>query len=171
MNRCILLDRDGVLNEERGDYVYRDEDFVIPADVPEGLKQLKAAGFKFVVVTNQGGINKGLYTRDAVFRLHEKVQQASGNALDHLLYAPLHRSFTKSLASKPGHLMMERGLALTKSDPVQSWLIGDAERDLVAGKKVGVRTILIPTLKEQQSDYADFVCPDFASAVQVILGN
>jgi len=171
MNRCILLDRDGVLNEERGDYVYRPEDFVIPADVPEGLRALKDAGFKLVVVTNQGGINKGLYTKEDVFALHHKIQSASGNAIDHLLYAPLHRSFTKSLASKPGSLMMERGLALTGSEAKQSWLIGDAERDLVAGKAAGVKAILIPTLKEQNSPFADYVCKTFGEAVQVILSS
>ena len=171
MNRCVLLDRDGVLNEERGDYVYKDEDFIIPPDVPAGLMALKKAGFKLVVVTNQGGINKGLYTRENVYNLHRKVQEASQYAIDHLLYAPLHREFTKSLSSKPGRLMMERGLALTNSDTEQSWLIGDAERDLVAGKAVGVKTILIPTLKEQDSPFADHVCRSFGEAVEVILGR
>ena len=171
MNKCILLDRDGVLNVEKGDYVFRDEDFIIPEDVPSGLQALKNAGFKLVVVTNQGGISKGLFTKETVWRLHQKVQDSSGNAVDHLLYAPLHRNFTKSLASKPGSLMMERGLALTQSDPSQSWLIGDAERDLIAGKKVGVRTILIPTLKEQESEFADAICPNFGDAVEYILSS
>ena len=72
MNKCILLDRDGVLNEEKGDYVFLESDFVIPEGVPEGLKMLKAAGFKMVVVTNQGGIAKGLYTREEVKKLHNK---------------------------------------------------------------------------------------------------
>ncbi|HPI09810.1 MAG TPA: HAD-IIIA family hydrolase [Catalimonadaceae bacterium] len=171
MNKCILLDRDGVLNEEKGDYVFRDEDFIIPDDVPQGLRALKEAGYKLVVVTNQGGISKGLFTKEMVFQLHQKVQNACGNAIDHLLYAPLHRNFTKSLASKPGSLMMERGLALTQSDPSQSWLIGDAERDLIAGKQAGVRTILIPTLKEKESEYADMVCRSFGEAVQYILGS
>lgn len=170
-NKCVLLDRDGVLNTERGDYIYRDEDFKIEAGVPEGLKALKEAGFKLVVVTNQGGISKGLYTRETVFRYHQKIQESCGDCLDFLLYAPLHKSITQSLASKPGTLMMERGLALTESAPSHSWLIGDAERDLVAGKAVGVKTILIPTLKETESGFADFVVSDFQAAVERILKN
>jgi D-glycero-D-manno-heptose 1,7-bisphosphate phosphatase len=169
--KCVLLDRDGVLNEEKGDYVFRDDDFIIPTDVPQGLKALKEAGFSLVVVTNQGGINKGLYPKETVYRFHEKIQQACDNALDFLLFAPWHRDFSLSLSSKPGSLMMERGLALTESLPEKSWLIGDAERDLVAGKKVGVSTILIPTLKEKESPLADFVCTDFKSAVAIILNN
>jgi D-glycero-D-manno-heptose 1,7-bisphosphate phosphatase len=166
---CVLLDRDGVLNVEKGDYVYQDPDFEIAPGVPEGLNALKNAGFKLVVVTNQGGISKGLYSKETVLRFHQKLQEASRFALDHLLYAPLHKTYSRSLASKPGHLMMERGLALTQADPERSWLIGDAERDLVAGKRVGVQTILIPTLKEQESTFADRVCPDFESAVAWIL--
>jgi len=168
-NKCVLLDRDGVLNIEKGDYVFKHEDFEIQDDVPSGLNKLKIAGFQLVVVTNQGGISKGLFTKNEVIALHQKVQVASNNAIDYLLYAPIHRDYSKSLASKPGSLMLERGLALTQSDPNVSWLIGDAERDLIAGKKVGVKTILIPTLKERQSSYADFVCATFGDAVQVIL--
>ncbi len=171
MNKCILLDRDGVLNEEKGDYVFLESDFVIPEGVPEGLKMLKAAGFKMVVVTNQGGIAKGLYTREEVKKLHNKIQEASGFSIDHLLYAPLHRDFSKTLASKPGSLMMERGLALVGASSEKSWLIGDAERDLIAGKKVGVTTILIPTLKEKESAFADFVCFSFLEAVALILSK
>jgi D-glycero-D-manno-heptose 1,7-bisphosphate phosphatase len=167
--KCILLDRDGVLNVEHGDYVWKEEHFIIAPGVAEGLKKLKANGFKLVVVTNQGGINKGLYQKEVVFRFHEKLQKASGQSLDYLFFAPWHRDFTQSLSSKPGSLMMERGLAITNSLPENSWLIGDAERDLVAGKNVGVKTILIPTLKEKESPLADFVCPDFEAAVNTIL--
>lgn len=171
VNKCVLLDRDGVLNQERGDYVFKDEEFIIEKGVPEGLRLLNQAGFKLVVVTNQGGISKGLYKAETVWSFHQKIQQACGGVLDFLLYAPLHKSITQTLASKPGTLMMERGLALTQSTPEKSWIIGDAERDLVAGKAVGVKTILIPTLKERESIYADFVAPDFMSAVETILGQ
>ena len=167
--KCVLLDRDGVLNIEKGDYVYQDSEFEISSGVPDGLKKLKAAGFHLVVVTNQGGISKGLYSKNEVLALHKRLQASSDNSIDYLFYAPLHKDFSKSLFSKPGSLMMERGLALTNALPATSWLIGDAERDLIAGKKADVKTILIPTLKEKESTYADFVCPDFSQAVEIIL--
>lgn len=170
-NKCVLLDRDGVLNREIGDYVYRNQDFEILPHVAEGLNLLKTHGFQLVVVTNQGGISKGLYTKNTVFEFHQLIQHQSGNAIDYLFYAPLHRDFSRSLASKPGSLMMERGLALTQASPEKSWLVGDAERDLVAGKSVGVRTILIPSLKEKISEYADYVEPDFLAAVHRILSE
>lgn len=169
-NSCVLLDRDGVLNEERGDYVYRTEDFVIPADVPSGLIRLKQAGFGLVVVTNQGGISKGIYSKSDVYALHQKLQDACGGVIDYLLFAPWHRSISASLSAKPGSLMLERGLALTGASPGNSWIIGDAERDLQAGVQAGVRRILIPTSKEQESQLADYVCKNFTGAVNAILG-
>ena len=169
MKGCILLDRDGVLNEERGDYVFRPEDFVIPEDVPSGLQRLKAAGFSLVVVTNQGGISKGLYRAQEVLRLHTRLQEACGGIIDYLFYAPWHRSISSSLYAKPGSLMLQRGLALTGSIPENSWIIGDAERDLRAGLEAGVRRILIPTSKEQNSPLAEAVCENFSAAVDYIL--
>lgn len=171
MKGCILLDRDGVLNEERGDYVFRPEDFVIPADVPAGLRRLNEAGFGLVVVTNQGGISKGLYTANDVKLLHGKLQDACGGIIDYLFYAPWHRSISASLSAKPGSLMLERALALTGSAPEKSWIIGDAERDLKAGAEAGVRGILIPSHKEQNSPLAACVCRNFTEAVDFIFAS
>ena len=58
--KCIFLDRDGVLNVDRVDYVYRMEDFIIPKGVPEALIALNEAGYLLVVITNQSGIAKGM---------------------------------------------------------------------------------------------------------------
>lgn len=167
--KCVLLDRDGVLNVELGDYVYSEEQFVMQPDVPAGLQKLKESGFSLVVVTNQGGISKGMYSNELVIRLHNKIQKACGNCIDFLLYAPWHINQSKSLSAKPGSLMVERGLALTKASVEKSWLIGDAERDLIAAKAVSLKTILIPTLKEKESPYADFVVTNFEEAVATIL--
>jgi len=169
-NKAIFLDRDGVLNVEKGNYVYQDQDFEIAPGVAEGLKRLKQAGYYLIVVTNQGGIAKGLYTADRVRELHGRMQQVSDNALDALYYSPYHDSISRSLMRKPDSLMIERGMAKFGIDPTQSWLIGDAHRDLVAAANVGITgRILIPTLKERESELAIAVVPDFAAAVAFIL--
>ncbi|KAA0804567.1 HAD-IIIA family hydrolase, partial [Staphylococcus aureus] len=59
MNKAVFLDRDGVLNEEMGDYVWTPARFHICPDVPAALARLKAAGYYLVVVTNQAGIARG----------------------------------------------------------------------------------------------------------------
>ena len=64
MNKCIFLDRDGVLNVERGDYTYLPQDFKIIDGVPEAIKKIKEAGYLAIVITNQAGITKGIYTRE-----------------------------------------------------------------------------------------------------------
>lgn len=172
MNKIVFLDRDGVLNVERGHYVYQDQDFEIAAGVAVGLKKLKAAGYILVVVTNQGGIGKGLYTTERVTELHDRIQQVCNYALDELYFSPYYDDQSRSLMRKPDSLMIERGLAKFDGDPTQSWIIGDAERDLVAGVKAGLSgRILIPTLKERESSFATHVAEDFLTAVGYILNK
>ena len=142
-NKCVFLDRDGVLNEERGDYTYLLDDFVVAAGVAEALALLKAQGYLLVVVTNQGGIAKGLYTKADMLACHDKLQAACGHLIDYLYYAPAHPSVSASLARKPDSLMLERALARFQIDPGQSWLVGDRLRDVAAAQKVGVAAILV----------------------------
>jgi D-glycero-D-manno-heptose 1,7-bisphosphate phosphatase len=143
MQKCVFLDRDGVLNEERGDYTYKPEDFVVVPGVVEALQALKRQGYLLVVVTNQAGIARGLYTRAEVLACHDKLQQACGHIIDALYYAPAHPSVSASLARKPDSLMLERALARFRIDPARSWLVGDRLRDVAAAHKAGVRAILV----------------------------
>ncbi|RYF75083.1 MAG: HAD family hydrolase [Cytophagaceae bacterium] len=142
MNKCIFLDRDGVLNEDRTDYVYRVEDFIIPDGVVEGLRRLKEAGYMLIVITNQAGIAKGLYTRDDVMRCHSYLQEQCGNLIDDIYYSPHHPDYTtRSLTRKPESLMLEKAIAKYNIDVTKSWMIGDALRDMIAGRRVGVKTV------------------------------
>lgn len=144
MNKCIFLDRDGVLNEEIGTYVFRQEEFKIIGGVKEALSKLKAAGFMLIVITNQSGIAKGLYTKNEVFLCHQVLQNECDNTLDDLYFCPHHEDYnTASLLKKPNSLMIEKAMAKYNIDPKQSWLVGDQERDLVAGNNVGIQTIHI----------------------------
>jgi D-glycero-D-manno-heptose 1,7-bisphosphate phosphatase len=141
--KAIFLDRDGVLNREIGDYVWRPEEFEVLPGVPESLTRLKAAGYYLVVVTNQAGIAKGLYTATEVAACHAKLQAACNHAIDAFYFAPGHPSVSESLLRKPDSLMLEKGLARFNLDPAQCWIVGDRLRDLEAGTKVGVRGILV----------------------------
>ena len=67
MNKAVFLDRDGVLNHDKVDYVYTIEEFKIFDGVAEALLLLKSEGYKLIVITNQSGIAKGIYTEKAVF--------------------------------------------------------------------------------------------------------
>lgn len=141
--KCVFLDRDGVLNREIGDYTYRLEDFDVLPRVPEALMLLKEHGFLLIVVTNQGGIAKKLYTKADTMACHQKLQDSCGAIIDAIYYAPGHHTVSASLSRKPDSLMLERAIAKYRLDPSESWMVGDAIRDMEAGEKVGVKTILV----------------------------
>lgn len=169
MNKCIFLDRDGVLNEDRTDYVYRVEDFIIPDGVPEALRLLKEAGYLLIVITNQAGIAKGLYTRDDVMTCYNYLQDQCGKLIDDIYYCPHHPKYdTESLTRKPGSLLLEKAIAKYNIRPDASWMIGDAPRDMQAGKRVGVRTIRIAT-EVQPSPDADGHATNLLEASRFVL--
>ncbi|HET9503715.1 MAG TPA: HAD family hydrolase [Hymenobacter sp.] len=167
MNKAVFLDRDGVLNEEMGDYVWTPERFHIVPGVPESLRRLKAAGYYLVVVTNQAGIAKGLYTRAAVEECHSILQQACGHVIDALYFAENHPSVSESIFRKPDSGMLEKAIGRFNLDPAQSWIVGDRARDLEAGARVGVRGILVG---HSESVVYEPRVADLAAATEVILG-
>lgn len=140
---CIFLDRDGVINCDRVNYAYRLEDFVILPQVPEALRCLKRAGYTLVIVTNQSGIAKGIYTREQMQSCHDYLNEVTGHVIDRIYYAPHHPSVSESLTRKPDSLMFERAIARFNVDVARSWMIGDNERDLVPAQKLGIPGILI----------------------------
>ena len=140
---CIFLDRDGVINRDRVNYAYRLPDFEILPRVPEALRRLKAAGYRLVIVTNQSGIAKGIYTREQMQTCHNFMNMVTGHLVDEIYYAPYHPSVSESLTRKPDSLMFERAIARFGIDPARSWMIGDKERDLVPAQKLGIPGILV----------------------------
>jgi D-glycero-D-manno-heptose 1,7-bisphosphate phosphatase len=142
-NKAVFLDRDGVLNVERGEYTFRTQDFEVEQGVPEALTLLKQAGYFLIVITNQAGIAKGLYTKEEVLACHAKLQDACGHLIDALYLAPGHPSVSESLSRKPGSLLLERAIAKYKLSPEVSWMVGDQVRDIQAAAKCGVSGILV----------------------------
>lgn len=170
MKKCVFLDRDGVLNQDLDGYLFKPELLEFPEGVKEGLQRLKKAGYLLIVITNQAGIAKGLYTSAEVNAIHSKMNEEYGGVLDDLYFAPDHDDHsTRSLSRKPGSLMIERAMAKYNIDPTVSWMIGDHERDIEAGIKAGVQTILIG--KADRNTKANFKVACFPEAVAAILEN
>jgi len=168
LNKCIFLDRDGVLNVERGDYTYQVEDFIIPGGVIPMLQELKDAGFLLIVITNQGGISKGIYSVQQMQTCHEYLQNECGGIINAFYYSPYHQTITNSLASKPGTLMFEKAIARFNIDTNKSWMIGDHERDLIPAHKLEINTIFIGN---EKSGVANFNFKDFNTAAKKILSQ
>lgn len=143
--KAVFLDRDGVINRERGTYTYLPGEFELIEGVVESIARLKAIGYLVIVITNQAGIAKGIYTTEDMKACHRKMQQACGHAIDGIYYAPLHPSVSASLARKPERLMFERAIAKFSIDATASWMVGDKMRDLIPAKALGLHTVLVGT--------------------------
>jgi D-glycero-D-manno-heptose 1,7-bisphosphate phosphatase len=167
LNKCIFLDRDGVLNKDFVDYVYSEEKLFILPGVKEALITLKKSNYLLIVITNQSGISQKIYKEDDMHLVHSLMQEDWHNQIDDFYFAPGHPSVSESLSRKPGTLMFERAIAKYDIDISKSWMIGDKHRDLIPAKKIGLKTIQVD---HSDSDLADFKVADLPSAIEVILG-
>jgi D-glycero-D-manno-heptose 1,7-bisphosphate phosphatase len=168
--KCVFLDRDGVLNEDANDYTYKVEDLIIPDDVVTGLQDLKKAGYLLIVVTNQAGIAKGLYTRQDVLNCHEHLQNLCGSVIDDLYFCPHHPQYTSdSLLRKPNSLMLEKAIAKYDINTEESWMVGDRARDIEAGQRAGLRTIHITP--QPRSSNAHAFANRFSEVVQLVVNS
>ena len=166
-NKAIFLDRDGVLNNETGDYVWKLDEFIVSPGVPESLARLKAAGYYLIVVTNQAGIAKKLYTAADVQACHAKLQATCGNLLDALYFSDAHPSVSDSIMRKPDSGMFEKAVARFHLDPTQCWVVGDRYRDMEAGANIGIRGIMVG--ETEVVDFRPHVA-DLQAATDIILG-
>ena len=143
---ALFLDRDGVINRERGMHTWRLEEFEILPDVAEAVRAARAAGLLVIVVTNQSGIGLGLYGHADVERIHAYLHRQlalQGAQLDAVYYCPHHPEQGRCLCRKPGSLMIERALARYGINPATSLMVGDKQRDLDSAAAVGVRGLLV----------------------------
>jgi len=147
MKKAIFLDRDGTLNNMQDHYyIWRQEDFQLNPGVIEALSELRRRGYLLIVITNQGGICKGKYTGEDVEVVHNYMSsllKESGVELDEVLFCPHHPDREECLCRKPKPLMIQKALARFDIDPAESWMIGDAKRDVEAGMAAGLRTLLV----------------------------
>ncbi|MBI4929841.1 MAG: HAD family hydrolase [Bacteroidetes bacterium] len=145
MTKAIFLDRDGVINKEIG-FVFRVEDFVLTDDIIPSLKKLQDAGFIFIVITNQSGIAKELYTHDDVKTVHThmlSLMKENGITISEIYYCPHHPDVEPCICRKPDSGMLEKAIARFGIDVTKSFFIGDKERDIQAAEKAGVKGFLI----------------------------
>ncbi len=147
MKKAIFLDRDGTINNNCDHYyIWNKEELLLNTGVIETLSELQSRGYLLIVISNQGGISKGEGSAEDVEALHVhlcSMLEQEGVHLDEIYYCPHHHMVESCLCRKPQPLMIEKALARFGIDPASSWMIGDAERDIEAGKAAGLRTILI----------------------------
>ena len=158
MSRAIFLDRDGIINQKasEGGYVTRWEDFHVLPGVAEAIHSLKSGGFKIIVVTNQRCIAKGLITVPELESLHAQmlgVLKESGASIDAIYHCPHEvNDFCKCRKPQPG--MLFEAARAHDVDLQASWMIGDSESDVRAGKNAGCKTarLIAPRALEESAD-------------------
>lgn len=167
-NKCVFLDRDGVLNEDDPKYTYKLSKFKVVAGVPEALYRLREAGYFLVVVTNQSGIAQQIYSIHEMRLCHIFLQDAVDHVIDYFYYSPYHPSVTSSLLRKPGTLMFEKAIARFNIDVSQSWMVGDRGRDIIPARSLGIKTIQIGNEIEPENR-AMFEVKNLLQASEIIL--
>jgi D-glycero-D-manno-heptose 1,7-bisphosphate phosphatase len=181
LKAAIFIDRDGTLNEEVG-YLHRPEDVVLVPGAAEALARLNARGIPVVVVTNQAGIGKGRYgweEFEAVMARIRELLSASGARIDAVYAAPHHAKGMGEYQHpdhpdrKPNPGMLVRAAREHGLDLSRSWMIGDKELDLLAGRNAGCRSALVRTGYGESVDgaLADLVAADLGEAVEGILSG
>lgn len=145
----IILDRDGVVLEERGEYTFKIADSKVLTDNIEALKKYSNSlqeKYQFFILTNQGGIAKGLYTIAEVDAIHNLIQNEfvkRGLCIVDYYVCPHHNDFGKCLCRKPKSGLYEKIVAKYSLSPNECIMIGDKERDIIPAKALGMHTVLI----------------------------
>lgn len=148
-SKCVIgLDRDGVINEDLGTYCYRAEDFKpIPGSL-EAMAELRRKGYKCAIITDQGGIEKGIYTMEEVDTLHNHMFELLGAvgclSIDALYYSASSRK--DDPYAKPNTGMFKRCEAENKHIKFKGgYYVGDKMKDLKAALNIGAKPVLVRT--------------------------
>jgi D-glycero-D-manno-heptose 1,7-bisphosphate phosphatase len=184
-DKYVFIDRDGVINKD-GDgwteygYITRWQDFKFLPGVLAGLKKLKDAGYKSVIVSNQKCVGRGIITGkelgDITDKMSEAVRQAGGE-IEKVYYCP-HLDEDNCSCRKPKEGLFLRAMEeLDIKSLSGKYFIGDSKRDMEAGRKAGLGVILVLSGKtrveeaEKWEDKPDRICKDLMDAVEFILGG
>ncbi len=147
MIKAVFLDRDGVINDnEVPYYITKPEDFILNTGIIEALKAFLDANFQLIIISNQSGISKNLYSKKDCDHVHERlINMLSGHGISFLeiYYCPHHSEIENCLCRKPESLLFEKAIARFNIDTGKSWMIGDSEKDIIAAEKAGLKSILI----------------------------
>lgn len=145
----ILLDRDGVLNEDREDFVKIPAELVMIPGAASAVARLNAAGHTIAIVSNQSGVGRGMMTDhdlEAVNSTLKRMIEADGGRLD-AIFTCSDPPWAATERRKPGPGMLQDALKKFHATPVEAVMIGDSARDLEAAAVLGIRRILVRTGK------------------------
>lgn len=159
-SKIVFLDRDGVINLDSEDFIKSPDEWQPIPNSLEAIALLNRAGFKVVVVTNQSGIGRGLFTLDALEAMHAKMRQLTaekGGAIEAIYYCP-HSPEAGCACRKPKSGLLKQFQQDTGISAQGWYLVGDAWRDIQTARAVGARPLLVKTGKglKTLADHPEF---------------
>lgn len=173
MANAAFLDRDGVINEKMpdGQYVTCWEEMKFLPGAAVSMAALRNAGFRLIVVTNQRCVAKGLITREGLEAIHVRMCDrfaAVGACIDAVYYCP-HDYAAACACRKPAPGLLLHAAKEHDLDLASSWMIGDSDVDVAAGKNAGCRTARLADLDQITNWKADVTATSLGDAVREIL--
>ena len=183
--KAVFLDRDGVINKERENHVCNLSQLEIYDFVPEAIRKINEKGYLVIIITNQAGIAKGFMNENDLDKIHKKIETelgSKGAKVDAIYYCPHHpekgfKGEVKELkvdckCRKPKAGMLLKAKEDFNIDFDKSYFVGDRTADILAGEKVGCKTILVKTgYRGEDNKYKvkpDFLTENLLSSIDLI---
>ena len=184
-NAALFVDRDGTINEDIG-YVSRSEDLIIYPWAAEAIRLVNESGMKTIVITNQSGIARGLYTEETLHHIHGRLLEElarDGAQVDGIYYCPHHpkigddRYRRLCACRKPQPGMLHQAAREHNVDLTRSFVIGDKSSDMNLATNAGARGVLVltgygretQTERERWPCDPELVADNLLEAVRLIL--
>jgi D-glycero-D-manno-heptose 1,7-bisphosphate phosphatase len=169
MNQVVFLDRDGVLIENRADYVRSWKDVDIFPQAIEALVQLKESPYRIVIITNQSAVGRGIITLERAEeinrRLIERISRAGGR-VDGVYMCP-HAPEEGCLCRKPRPGMVHQAVKELSLSLEGSFFIGDALTDMVAADRAGIEHLIMVKTGRGENQLASLAASHLADKVLI----
>jgi D-glycero-D-manno-heptose 1,7-bisphosphate phosphatase len=143
--KAVFLDRDGVINKRRDDYVKSIKEFVFLPNVVRSIKKLNKEGYLIIVITNQSVVNRGIITKNELDNIHFHMiheLKKKSCVIDKVYFCP-HKPDENCQCRKPRLGMIKQAVEDFNIDISSSWMIGDSDSDIEAAKLARLQWVLV----------------------------
>jgi D-glycero-D-manno-heptose 1,7-bisphosphate phosphatase len=180
--KVIFVDRDGVINQDRPDYVKSWTEFQFIPGSLEALKRLTVEGYRIIVITNQSVINRHMVSQQELQEIHSNMVRAAaahGGDIEAVFYCP-HVPDDRCSCRKPAQGLIRQAQEKYQIDLSETSMIGDSLKDMQCARKAGCENVILVRtghgvktegLCREKGITPDFVADDLKSAVEWLLNS